>query len=125
MAAPKATYKIWIIDPVAKAGGRFWSNSRKASWTSETWALYAAADAAKKYGKQRIEILVYPLAAATRISYDNFVDDYQERQAEKEKSKLNKQKEAEYRSLLEAQNEAARQLVRAQQALKDFSNQDK
>jgi hypothetical protein len=69
MAAPKNIYKVWI-----KSTEKFYSTNAKASWTSESWAMNAAFDASRRYGKSNIEIHIFPVTSAEVIPYEDYLE---------------------------------------------------
>ena len=87
MAVAKNIYKVWI-----KPTQKFYSTNKKASWTSESWALNAAFDASRVYGKDNIEIHVFPVASAERISYNDYLVKYKEKTEEANQLKAEREK---------------------------------
>jgi len=69
MGVAKNIYKVWIIKT-----GKFYSTNKKSSWTSEAWAMNAAFDASRIYGKSNIEIHIFPVTSAEVITYEDYLE---------------------------------------------------
>ena len=80
----KANYKVYI-----KTKGKYYTNGRKATWTSLAWVMSAGHDAAKQNGGlHNIEIHEFPVTAAVKHSLLDLIE------AEKDKMLTKQEQDA-------------------------------
>lgn len=103
LVKPKANYKIFD-----KKVGKYVSSGykSKSTWTSEFWAMSAAEDygksrGGKSYLETNIEIHIFPVEAAVKVSYKEMLEKSQEKEKKKEEKKKEEQDRREKAWLLE------------------------
>jgi predicted ribosome quality control (RQC) complex YloA/Tae2 family protein len=100
----KANYKIFDIKT-----GKYLSNSKKSTWSSLTWVMSAAVDLSgswstpikvkERYAEENIEIHIFPLEEAKKVSYKSLADEAKENLQKKEEEKKRNQESQEKKKL--------------------------
>ena len=114
MAAPKNIYKVWI-----KSTEKFYSTNAKASWTSESWAMNAAFDASRRYGKSNIEIHIFPVTSAEVIPYEDYLELIKQKTLEASIIKAQKEDAKRKRQRAHEIEEAKKRIVELQKFIND------
>ena len=112
--APKANYKIFD-----KKREKYLTGGRnKATWTSRTWVMAAALDFCSRqpagYMRENIEIHIFPIENAIRVSWTDMVNEVK---AEEEANKEKKAAQEAKKKMLEEEQEK-RDLIKRYDELK-------
>lgn len=136
LRAPKANYKIFD-----KKTGKYLSGSKKSTWTSRTWVMAAAEDfafnkvtgfcssnqirkqhleEAKKFLQENIEIHIFPVESAIKVSWHDMLNDIKAENEAKEAKKKSFEEKKKLQELEKEKLEFAKIYAIKQKELKDM-----
>lgn len=116
MAKPKMNYKVFNT-----ATNKYVSNGyrSKSTWQSVVWAMAAAEKIAKRHGAENIEIHLFPIESATRVSLSAMRLRLKEEAAKKAEKKRSKVENEKKRALLVEFHQQRNRLLEITEKLKE------